>query len=827
MLRSIPAVLLPLFSAFALMAQTDKPLLLRNPTISRSQIAFSYGGDIWIVGREGGEAHQLTTGTGAETRPVFSPDGSVIAFTGEYDGNQDVYVVSAAGGMPRRLTYHPGPDEAVGWTPDGKKVLFNSARNSYSYFPQLFTVPVEGGFPSAIPLPMAEVGSFSPDGSQIAYVPTIQWQNAWKRYRGGQTKPIWIVRLADSAVVARIPRDNSNDFNPMWLGDTIYFLSDRNGPVTLFAYDTKAKQVKQVVPNKGLDLKSASAGAGVIIYEQFGSLHLFDPKNGRDEEVHIRVAGDLAGVRPHFQKIEPNRIRAAAISPTGARAVFGVRGEILSVPAEKGDIRNLTKTTAVVERDPAWSPDGQEIAYFSDESGEYALHIRNQSGLGETRKIDLGNPTFYYSPTWSPDSKKIAYSDKRLNIWYFDLDKKTSARIDTDMYTDPAQGPTLSWSPDSRWLAYTKQLVSHLHAVFIYSLDQGKSAQVTDGMSDALFPQFDKDGKSLYFTASTDVALSQGWLDMSSLNRPVTRSVYLVVLKKDLPSPLAPESDEEKPQASSEQGSKTPDKDKDEKEKTKDAKPVKVDIDFDNIGQRILAMPIPARNYTGLAAGKTGVLFLVEGPAVFNPVNFEGDGPSLGVHKFELKTRKAEKILDGVQFFDIAFNGEKMLYRQKQQWIIGPAQKPGEGPPKPGEGGPLKFDTMEVFVDPRAEWRHMYDQVWRGERDFFYDPGLHGLNLETIKRRYQPFLEGIASRDDLNYLFEEMLGEMTVGHMFVGGGDRPEVKKIKGGLLGADYALENGRYRISRVYNGENWNPKVRAPLTQRGVNVVAGEYLL
>jgi tricorn protease len=825
MFRSIPAVLLSVLGAGVCFGQSDRPLLLRNPTVSRSQIAFSYAGDIWIVGREGGEARRLTVGPGAETRPIFSPDGTTIAFTGEYDGNQDVYLVPAAGGVPRRLTYHPGRDEAVGWTPDGRKVLFNSPRDSYSDFPRLFTVPVEGGFPSAVPLPMAEEGSFSSDGSQIAYVPTIQWQRAWKRYRGGQTKPIWIANLNDSTVVAKIPRDNSNDFSPMWVGDTIYFLSDRKGPVALFAYDTKSKEVRQVVQNGGLDFKSASAGPGVIAYEQFGSVHLLDVENGRDETVKIRVAGDLTDVRPHFLKIEPNRIRSAGISPTGARAVFGARGEILTVPAEKGDIRDLTKTTGIMERDPAWSPDGQSIAYFSDESGEYALHIRNQSGSGEVRKIDLGSPpTFYYSPVWSPDSKKIAYSDKRLNIWYIDLEKKTPVRIDTDTYTDPAQGPTLSWSPDSRWLAYTKQLVSHLHAVFIYSLEQAKSSQVTDGMSDALYPQFDKEGKSLYFTASTDVALSQGWLDMSSLNRPATRSVYVVVLKKDLPSPLAPESDEEKPPASRDEGAKTEDKDKD---KAKEAKPVTVQIDFDNLGQRILALPIPPKNYTAIAAGKTGVLFVVEGPGVINPVDFDGGGPSLTVHKFDLKTRKTEKILDGVQSFDLAFNGERMLYRQKQQWIIAPAQKPGEGPPKPGEGGPLKLDSMQVFVDPRAEWRHMYDQVWRGERDFFYDPGLHGLQLAEVKKRYEPFLEGIANREDLNYLFEEMLGEMTVGHMFVGGGDRPEVKKVKGGLLGADYTIENGRYRFARVYNGENWNPKLRAPLTQPGVNVVAGEYLL
>jgi tricorn protease len=516
--------------------------------------------------------------------------------------------------------------------------------------------------------------------------------------------------------------------------------------------------------------------------------------------------------------------------------VFAARGEILTVPAEKGDIRNLTQTTAVVERDPAWSPDGKSVAYLSDESGEYALHIRNQNGMGEVRKIDLGSPpTFYYSPTWSPDSKKIAYTDKRLNVWYVDLEKKTPARVDTDTYAGPSQLNPV-WSPDSRWLAYTKQLRNHLRAVFIYSLEQNKSYQATDGMSDALFADFDKEGKYLYFTASTDVALNTGWLDMSSLNRPVTRSVYVMVLKKDLPSPLAPESDEEKPEEKKTESSKettgkdqAADKDK-QKDKEEPKEPVKVDIDFENISQRILALPIPARSYQGLSVGKTGVLFLVEGPPV-DPIYFDEAGPTLTLHKFDLKTRKTEKILENINAFDLSFDlsfsGEKMLYRQKDQWFITKAEKPAEGPPKPGEGGPLKLETMEVYVDPRAEWRHMYYQVWRGERDFLYDPGLHGLNLEAAKKKYEPYLESIASRDDLNYLFEEMLGEITIGHMFVGGGDRPEVKKVKGGLLGADYTIENGRYRFARIFNGENWNPKLRAPLTQPGVNVVAGEYLL
>src|SRR5438034_1654668 len=711
-----------------------------------------------------------------------------------------IYTVSAAGGVPRRLTYHPSPDEVVGWTPDGKQIIFGSPRNSYSFgFRCLFTVSTAGGFPSQIPLPRAEEGSYSPDGTRMAYVPNLQWQRAWKRYRGGQTKPIWIVNLSDSSVETEVPRNNSNDFNPMWIGDTIYFLSDRNGPVSLFAYDTRTKQVRQVIQNGGLDIKSASAGPGAIVFEQFGEIHLYDLNSNENRKVSIHLDGDLLEVRPHFQKIEPKRMRFTGISPSGARAVFGARGEILTVPSEKGDISNLTNTPAVAERDPAWSPDGKSIAYFSDESGEYALHVRDQSGMGEVRKIDLGSPpSFYYSPVWSPDSQKIAYADKRLSLWYVSLEsKKPPVKVDTDTYAGPGQLFNPAWSPDSKWLAYTRQLRNHLHAVFVYQTEEAKPNQVTDGMSNAAFARFDKEGKYLYLMASTDAALSTGWLDMSSLAHPVTRSVYAVVLKKGVPSPMAPESDEEKPD-------KDRDKDKDkDKGKDKDAKPPAVQIDFQTIGQRIVELPIQARNYVDLEPGKTGVLFLVEGPPV-DPVGGEDGGASLTLHKFELKTRKTEKILDGINSFNLAFNGEKILYNQKEQWVIAPAEKPSGAPPKPGEGGPLKLDTLEVYVDPRAEWKHMYRQVWRDERDFFYDPGLHGVDAHAIQKKYAPYLENISSRDDLNYLFEEMLGEMTVGHMFVGGGDTPETKKVKGGLLGADYKVENGRYRFARVYDGEN-----------------------
>jgi tricorn protease len=800
---------LALFPPGVCLGDTEHPLLLQKPTVSRTHVAFVYGDDIWIVGRQGGDARKLTTGVGLETDPVFSPDGTQVAFTGEYEGNADVYVVPTSGGVPRRLTYHPGPDTAVGWTPDGTQVLFRSARDSYSRFARLFTVPAAGGMPREVPLPMAFEGSYSPDGTHLAYVPIPPAFRIWKRYRGGRTTPIWIADLADSHI-EKVPRDNSNDFNPMWVGDKVYFLSDRNGPVTLFAYDPASKKVSQVLPNDGLDFKSASAGPDVLVYEQFGTLHLYDPKAGSARRLDIRVPGDLTAVRPRFVKVA-KQIQNAALSPTGVRAVFEARGEILTVPAEKGDARNLTNSPGVADRDPAWSPDGKRVAYFSDESGEYLLHVRDQRGQGGVTKIALGDPpSFYFAPVWSPDGTRIAYTDKRLNLWYVDLATGKSTRVDTDTYDDRTLDP--AWSPDGRWLAYTKQLDNHLRAVFLYSLDTGKTHQVTDGMSDARFARFDQGGKYLYFTASTDIGPVLGW-EMSGLDRPVTRSVYVMVLRKDLPSPLAPESDEEK-------GPESAAADKPAEKKPK-AKPEPVRIDLRDIDQRILALPIPAHNYTNLQTGKAGVLFLVEAPPA--GLNLGGPGPTPHtLHRFDLAKRKAEKFVEGVSAVRVSHNGEKLLYRQGEGWfIVGTAQ-----PPKPGEGA-LKLDALEVRIDPRAEWRQMYHEVWRIERDFLYDPGHHGLDLRVAERKYAPYLDNLASRRDLNYLFGEMLGELTLGHVYVFGGDVPEVKHVKGGLLGADYEAVHGRYRFAHIYRGENWNPQLRSPLTEPGVNVRVNEYLL
>jgi tricorn protease len=824
-------------------------LLLQRPALSQTQIVFVYAGDLWSVPREGGEAKRLTTSLGSETNPVFSPAGSQIAFTGEYDGNVDVFVMPAAGGLPRRLTWHPAADTVLGWTPDGKRILFSSGRNAYARFSELYTVGLDGGLEVKLPLPRGFEGAFSPDGSRIAYVPLNRAFTAWKHYRGGQTTPVWIANLADSGI-EKLPRDNSNDFNPMWAGDKIYFLSDRNGAVSLFVYDTKSKKVTQVLENNGLDLKSASAGPGAIVYEQFGSLNLYDLKTGKASRVPIIVNGDMPEVREKFVAAS-GLLTSAGLSPNGARAVFEARGEIVTVPAEKGDPRNLTNTTGVMERDPAWSPDGKTIAYFSDESGEYKLHLKPQSGAGETLKISLGEkPSFYFSPRWSPDSKKIAYVDCHLAIWYVDVGEMKPVRVDKDRYYGGTGNIIPVWSPDSRWLAYAKRLQNYMGAVFLHSVESGKSLQITDGMSDAQFPAFDVDGRYLYFTASTDSGQSLQ-PDIHSFSRPVTRSIYLAVLAKDEPSPFAPESDEEKgaeekkdeakvgagqaaaspaPKAGSKLDASKPG----EASKAIDsgAKAVTVKIDFDGILQRTLAVPMSARNYVGLLTGKGGTILAVEAAP-----SIPGDAaaPGATVHRYDLKARRADVIINGIDSFDIAQNGEKYLYSRSGRWYIAslqpiaPAGAPAASlsPPSASGATALPTDAIQIRIDPCDEWRQMYHEAWRIEREFFYDPNAHGYDLSAAEKRYAPYLEHIVSRRDLNYLFAEMLGGIEVGHLGVGGGSITIVNRVPAGLLGADYKIENGRYRFAHIYNGENWNPGLRAPLTQPGINVSVGDYLL
>jgi tricorn protease len=823
-------------------SKTFEPLLFRSPTMSATQIAFAYGGEIWLVNRDGGTAHRLVTGTGLLKGPVFSPDGTLVAYTGDYNGNDDVYVVPAAGGEPRRLTYHPGADMAIGWTPNGKRVLFTSQRASYSDPRQFFTMPLRGTpFPTELPLPMGAEASYSPDAKRVAYVPIFQWEPYWKQYHGGQTTPIWIANLSDSSIT-RIPRKNSNDKNPMWVGDSICFLSDRDGPVTLFKYDLPTKKVTELLHNTASDIQSAGAGPGGIVYAQFGSLHIYDFASHSEHQVFVRIAADMPQARPHFQKLKADDLSHPHISPTGKRALFQAHGDILTVPAEKGDIRNLTSTPAIADRDPAWSPDGKSVAWFSDRSGEYALHIRDQFALHKTRSIPLDHPpSYYYELTWSPDSQKLAYSDKRLHLWYLALTNPVPVKVDTDYYEEGPAPFNVSWSPDSGWLTYNHILPNRLHAIFVYSLKTKKHRRITDGMSDALYPVFDQSGKYIYFAASIDFGLTAGDSDMSGIARPVTYSVYAVVLSTNVPSPVAPQSDDEGVSSESKPGdhpasssaledatcasqdSSSPNKaaesgNKTAKKEKPASKPAEVRIDFAHIGQRIVALPIPARNYTRLTAGKKGILFLLQGPKL---VNTPGK-TLLSLQRFDLQKRKTEQLLDGIQAFALSANGEKMLFRKGDTYYITDSSKA----PPAGKGA-LKMQDIEVYVDPPAEWRQMYHEVWRIERDFFYNPHFNGLNLKQAERVYAPFLDRVASRSDLNDLFREMIGNLVVGHLWVGGGTQPEIKNINVGLLGADYSVAHGRYRFQRIYRGQNWNPHLQAPLTQPGINVKVGEYLL
>ena len=826
MKRIFLSVSLFLFAALAHVAQNN-PTLFRQPTISETQIVFVYAGDLWSVSRNGGDASRLTTGVGIESSPYFSPDGSKVAFTGQYDGNTDVFVVPAGGGIPERLTFHPSADRVSGWTSDGGKVLFTSTRNSYANFARLYTVGLnERGLPDEMLLPMVNRADLSPDGTHVAYEPLSQWQGDWKYYKGGQTQPIWIANMSDSSIV-KVPRNNSNDKHPMWIGDKVYFLSDRdNGVVTLFCYDTKSKAVEKIINNAGLDIKYASANGNDIVYEQFGTIYTLKAGSKKATKVNIRVAGDFPGVRKRYETVG-NRISNATISPTGARAVFEARGEIFSAPADKGNARNLTNTTAAMERDPAWSPDGKRIAYFSDESGEYMLHLRDQTGMGDVKKVRLGDrPGFFFNPVWSPDSKKIAYVDQKVNLWYLDVAAGKNIKVDTNPVGMRNNVLVPSWSPDSKWLAYSKQLENQLRAVFLYSLATKKANQITDGLADTHYVVFDKSGKYLYLTASTNVGPTISFADLSASGHQVTHSVYAVVLRNDIPSPLSPESDEEKikpaetpkPKSKPKPSPASPGGKPAEKPKAKkEPKPTRIDLK--DIDQRVISIPqIPTRNFRGLYAGKAGTFYLTETPrAPQAPGQF-----GLTLHKFDLKKRKLDSPKKGISSFTLSSDGGKMLYRQRRNWFIVSTVRPTP----PGKGR-VKTNEMQARVDPRAEWKQMFNEVWRGERDFLYDANTHGLDIKKAKALYAPYLKAISHREDLNYLFREMLNQISIGHMYIGGGDRPRPTVVRGGLLGADYKIENGRYRFAKIYSGENWNPRLRAPLTAPGINVKVGEYIL
>jgi tricorn protease len=795
--------------------------LLRHPTVSRDSVAFEYAGDLWVVSRSGGQARRLTATPGVEIDPYFSPDGSQIAFTATVAGNTDVYVAPATGGDPKRLTYHPGADRVRGWTPDGRRVVFASARASapqQSYF-RLWTIGLESGLPEPLPMPRAFTGVYSPDGRRFAYeeistafVPEWYETSQWRHYRGGRTHPIQIMTLADYSV-EKLPWSNSNDTHPMWVGDTVYFLSDRNHTVNLFAYRGDTKKVTQLTHHDDFDIMNASAGPDAIVYEQAGYIHLVDTKTGQARRLNIEVTGDLAWARPQFKKVG-GMIRNAELSPSGVRAAFEARGEIFTVPAEKGDYRNLTQSPGVHDRSPVWSPDGAQLAWLSDASGEYWLMIGEPTGVTKPRAIPLPSTAFFSAPAWSPDGTQILLQDNHLNLWALDVATGRTAKIDTDTYADPGRDFDATWSPDSRWIAYSKSLTSHLRAIFVYSLADKKTYQLSDGLADAISPAFDAGGKYLYFLASTDYGPRTGWLEMSSVDRPVRRAIYLAVLNASDPSPLLPETGDEPRAAPHDESRGEPAA----RPEPASSKAVAVRIDFDGVGQRILAVNVPAGDYSGIVAGAAGTIFYME-------PNTPGGAPaSLRLQRYQLKERAAAPFIEGIRSYTLSADKKKILYQAGgNRWRIVATDRPA----KVGDGA-INVAQIETQVDPRAEWAQTYRETWRIQREYFYDAKMHGADWQAVYEKYRPLLAYVGHRADLGYLIAMVGGELTVGHSYLtGSGDEPGEEHVSVGLLGADFAVENGRYRISHIYTGENWNPDLRAPLSAPGIQVAEGDYLL
>lgn len=779
-------------------------LLLRQPTVSNDHIVFVYANDLWIVERDGGEARRLTSNEGAEMLPHFSPDGRHIAFTAQYDGNTDVYLIPAEGGQPKRLTWHPGADQVAGWTPDGKHILFVSGREGVpTRESKFFKIHKDGGMPEAFPIPRGVAGQISQDGKYIAYQEVGFVDPEWRNYRAGQANPIWIVDLNDYSLMATPQTDNERHMKPVWLNNVVYFISERDYAANIWSFNPATQVLKQETFHADFDVKNLNGGGGMIVYEQAARLHLLNPATGQINTPEINVRGDFNWARPRWQDVSATALQNASLSPTGQRALFEYRGEVYTVPKDKGDWRNITNSPGAADRFPVWSPDGQQIAWFSDASGEYQLFIGDQLGMAGPKVINLPEPTFFFRPAWSPDGKFLAYTDTHYNLWYVDVNSGRALKVDTDRFAHPNRSLNPVWSPDSKWLAYARLLDNQFKAIFLYNIETGQRIQLTDGMADAITPVWDAEGKYLYFLASTDYGLNTGWLDMSSYNNPVTRALYAAVLSKDGVSPFLPLSDEEKAAEAEEK--------KDDKKDTS----VVVRIDADGIQQRIVAVDIPARNYTGLLEGPANYLFYFEA--------IQGQ-PGVTLHRYNFKDRKAESWLSPVQAASVSHDRKQLLYRSGSGWgIVGTS----EGPKKPGDGKLEALTGMKMRIEPKEEWQQMFKEGWRLQRDFLYVDNVHGAPWNDVYNWYRPWVDHVRHRTDLNYVIEIMGGEVAIGHSYTRGGDMPSIDQVPVGLLGTDFAIENGHYRFKKIYNGESWNPGLQAPLAQPGAMVHEGEYLL
>lgn len=800
---ALSIILLLINVAFSFGIDRKNTRLLMQPAISTRHIAFVYSEQVWIANTDGSQARRLTQKKGVESNPVFSPDGKTVAFTARYNGNTDVYIVSVNGAGLKRLTWHPAEDAVRGFTPDGESVLFASQRKTFTNavignpLSKLFTVRVSGGPAAELEIPTAYHASYSPDGKFMAYTAIPDAFKQWKHYRGGQSSTIYLFSFADHSVV-KIPKPNggSNDSQPIWLKGMIYFRSDRNGELNLFSYNTSSKTVRQLTDFTDFPVLNASGGNGKIIFEQAGYLHQYDPVLESNKKITIGIntpAAELALRRVDGKKY----VRSADIH--GDRTVFDLRGEIIKLTAGKGDFQNLTNSTGVHEKYPVWSADGKSIAYFSDASGEYKLDINTQNGV--VKSFKLQGTGFYFNPKWSPDGKKIAYSDNGRNLYILNIESGTVVKVDSDdiFQIGSSRDFFCSWTPDSKSVAYTKVTTTYYKKIIVFTIAENKYNELTDGMSDASEPQFSRDGKYLYFFASTDAGPVINWSDQSSFNARKTNAIYLVTLQNETTSPLM-KTDTLKAK------SNTQSTRKEDSEMLKDFR-----IDWNGIQKRILPFPVRAGSYEHLSVTGNGDLLYME-----YTENSTGK-----MHKYSLKSHADSEILN-MDNYILSADGRKMLYTIADNWIVADA---GEN----AGNVPVQLQTVKINIDPAAEWTNIYNEAWRVQRDYFYDPGMHGVDWPAVKRKYEIFLPHISCRSDLNLLLQWTGSELGVSHsLIIDDGDKffqPE--EVKTGLLGADYSVYKNRYRFKKIYGGLNWTPELRSPLTEPGVSINEGDFLL
>jgi tricorn protease len=813
--------------------------LLRQPDVNGQKVVFTHGGDLWVGSLEGGEARRLTSTQAVESDPHFSPDGQSIAFTSNRSGMPMVYVVPTAGGTPKRLTWYPAAAYARGWTPDGTRVLYASSRETAPVgFERLWTVPAAGGPSDRLPAPWGHDGAYSPDGKKILVDRVTRWDVEWRHYRGGQNTPFTILNLDDLGEVRLPNSERSMDIHPVWMGRSIYFLSDRDGVMNVWSYEPEGGRLNQLTHFAQTDVKWLSGHGNTLIFEYEGRLHTLDLAAAKTNTLAITVRGDFPWAEPRWEDLA-KRVTSASLSPSGKRVLIEARGEIFTVPVEKGDTRNLTRSSGAADRAPVWSPKGDEVAWFSDSGTGYELLIGSQDGLTPPRRVNIGPSKMAWDVAWAPDGRRIAFVDDDVRVRVVELSTGRATTIDTGGTNLERGDMGLTWSPDSKWLAYSKTFPNKLRRVTLWSLDAGQTHAITDAMADAISPAWDRDGKHLYFLASTDFALGSGWANTSSVGSDPTYGVYVVMLSADEATPFGPESDEEvatkdggeakesprpgadakdaankevKPASAGGAGGKPEaGASKSEKPETP-AKVANVRVAFEGLERRIVPLPMPVSRYRFAVAGPAGSVFVGERIP-----------PARGatLHKFTLEKRKAEKFVDEAAEVSVSADGKKLLFRREDKVFVVETGKN----PEPGKGE-VKLQ-LRAYLDRTAEWKQIFDETIHYERDFFYDPELHGADWNAVRARYAPLVPYVRHRDDLNYILDQVNGELSVGHSFVRGGDMPEVDKPTGGVLGADLVKDGGRWKIARIYTFESWNPKMLAPLDRPGLKVAKGHYIL